>query len=171
MTVTKKYTQAEYRKLPEGFPAELLDGMFVKEPSPTSWHQTIVAEIHFRLRLLLGPNRVLESPIDVFIDEHNVLQPDLLVLAAKDRTRPGAQHVAMPVLVVEVLSPATADRDRDEKAAIYLRAGVAEVWLVDPEILSIEVRRTDGSTLHAASETAVSRAVPGFRLAFRELTD
>ena len=166
-----KYTQADYLALPEGFPAELLDGLLVKEPSPTVWHQTIVVEVCLRLRLLLGPNRVLVSPMDVFVDEFNVLQPDVLVLAERDRTGPHTERIAVPILVVEVLSPATAERDRGEKADIYLRAGVAEVWLVDPTRETIEVRTTAASTHHEPDEPAESRVVRGFRLAFRELTD
>ena len=165
-----KYTEADYLTLPEGYPAELLDGMLVKEPSPTGWHQAIVVEICHRLCLLLGPNRVLVSPIDVFVDEYNVLQPDVLVLAESDRTGPHTTRVGVPVLVVEVLSPATAGRDRREKAGIYLRAGVAEVWLVDPARETIEVRTAKASTHHGADEPAESRVLDGFRLAFRELT-
>ncbi len=37
----------------------------------------------------------------------------------------------VPNLVVEVLSPSTASRDRGEKKAIYERNGVDEYWMVD----------------------------------------
>ena len=168
---TRRYTQADYLELPEGYPAELIDGMLVKEPSPSYWHQRIVGEIHLRLRLLLGPDRVVLSPIDVFVDEQNVLQPDLLVLSERDKGRPGMERVSLPILVIEVLSPSTADRDRKEKARIYLRAGVAEVWLVDPETETIEVRTRGGSVTCGAAEKAESRVVSGFRLSYRELTD
>ena len=170
MTATReKFTAADYRMLPEGFPAELVDGMLVKEPSPSRWHQSLAAEVHYRLRALLGPGRVLASPVDVFVDHHNVLLPDVLVLASEDRVEPASDPSAIPILVVEVLSPATAVRDRDVKAAVYLRAGVREVWLVDPEAETIEVRTPDGSTRYDATRAAESCVVDGFRLSFGEL--
>jgi Uma2 family endonuclease len=64
-----KFTRADYMALLEGFRAELLDGMLVKEPAPTGWHQYIVGRIHRVLADLVGLNRTLFSPIDVFIDE------------------------------------------------------------------------------------------------------
>ncbi|MCZ6785827.1 MAG: Uma2 family endonuclease, partial [Planctomycetota bacterium] len=70
---TSRYTRADYMRLPEGFPAELVDGMLVKEPSPTGWHQELGQRLVIRLRERIGP--ALPSPIDVFIDDYNVLQP------------------------------------------------------------------------------------------------
>ncbi|MBR1885284.1 MAG: Uma2 family endonuclease, partial [Schwartzia sp.] len=44
-----------------------------------------------------------------------------------------------PDLVVEVLSPSTATRDKGTKKAVYERAGVLEYWIVDPLAKSIDV--------------------------------
>lgn len=135
---TAKYTQAEYLQLPEGFPAQLVEGELVKEPSPSYWHQEVVFRLGRMLHAAAAPRPVVLAPADVFLDEHNVLQPDVMVLPEGARIRPGEPPPALPVLVAEVLSPWTADRDRHVKAAVYLRAGVREVWLVDPERKTIE---------------------------------
>ena len=45
-----------------------------------------------------------------------------------------------PDLVIEVLSPSTAQRDRLEKRVLYARSGVRVHWLVDPEDRSITRR-------------------------------
>ena len=163
------YTRADYERLPEGYPAELIDGMLVKEPSPTGWHQNLVMEIGLRLYRLVGRRRVLPSPTDVFLDDFNVLQPDVLVLAEEDRVGPDTGPVAIPILVVEVLSPSTASRDRDLKSATYLRFGVREVWLVDPDAETVEVRTRAGAVVCAAAEIAESAALPGFRLSSQAL--
>ena len=163
---TEKFTRRDYMQLPEGFPAELIDGDFVKEPAPTYWHQGLVSRLVARLLALAGPERVLVSPIDLLLDDWNVFQPDVLVRAVGDEvTGPGAES-RIPILVVEVLSPSTAQRDRETKSAAYVRAGVAEVWLVDPEHRAIEVHTTRGVHEYPGAAKAVSQVVEGFALSW-----
>jgi len=166
---TEKFTLRDYLNLPEGYPAELIDGDFVKEPAPTRWHQRLALEICLRLRALVGPARVVLSPVDVFVDDWNVLQPDVLVTAPEDAVTPDSPPGAIPILAVEVLSPSTARRDREAKTAIYLRAGVREVWLVDPDAGTVEVHATAGVMKCAGDERAASRVVEGFTLAWSDL--
>ncbi|MHC4858878.1 MAG: hypothetical protein ACYTDY_02170 [Planctomycetota bacterium] len=66
---TRRFTQADYARLPEGFPVELIDGQLVKEPSPTYGHQRILGQIHVELYRFVGAGRVVVSPIDLFVDE------------------------------------------------------------------------------------------------------
>ena len=44
-----------------------------------------------------------------------------------------------PDLVVEILSPSTARKDRNEKYFIYEKYGVKEYWIVSPGDKSVEV--------------------------------
>lgn len=82
--------------------------------------------------------------MDVVLDDRNVLQPDLLYLT-KGRLKQVSKHVTgPPSLVVEVLSPSTANRDRQEKLDLYAKFGVPEYWIVDPEMRSIEFLVNDG---------------------------
>ena len=168
--LTEPFTRNDYQQLPEGFPAELLDGRLVRSPSPTFWHQTLVGKIMSRLQRLVDPPRVVPSPIDVFIDRYNVLQPDVIVVAEEDRARPGARIAPLPVMVFEVLSPSTARRDRLVKAGTYLRAGVREVWLIDPDGGEIEVRAPDGEARFSGDEDAGSTVLPEFRLSWNALS-
>ncbi len=169
VTGVAQFTRADYEQLPEGFPAELIDGMLVKEPSPTWDHQTFVGRLFTRLQNYAGAGRVVVSPIDVFIDDYNVLQPDVLVLDEEAAAGPRAKHVPIPLLVLEVLSPSTAGRDRVIKTGIYLGAGVKEVWLVDPEARTVEVVTDAGPLLVPEGERAISQALKGFELSVHEL--
>ncbi len=158
-----RFSVDDYLRLPEGFPAELIDGELVRDPAPTYGHQRLVTAILTRLVGLVGPGRVVPAPIDVFVDRHNVLQPDVLV-TADPPPPPRAERAGLPVLVVEIASPQSAGRDRVRKADLYLEAGVAEVWLVDPEAGTVSRRsRGDEETCTGAGHLA-SRAVPGFGL-------
>jgi Uma2 family endonuclease len=168
-TTETRFTRDDYMLLPEGFRAELIDGMLVKDPAPTGWHQVIVMRIGLALANIVGTRRAVVSPIDVSVDDWNVVQPDVLVLPEDCPISPGDAQVGTPALVVEVLSPSTASRDRDQKVAIYLRAGVKEVWLVDPESESAEVHTAEGVERFEPGSTPASRTVPGFGLSLESL--
>jgi Uma2 family endonuclease len=161
------FNRSDYDQLPEGFPAQLVEGELVRGPAADYGHQRIVSRIHLRLADLVGPDRVVESPIDVVLDNHNVYQPDLLVLPRAPRS--DARYAGMPVLVVEVLSPTTARLDRVRKRRRYLEGGVEEVWLVDRVSETIEVYTTKGARIRDREEAAESEAVEGFRLSYAEL--
>ncbi len=64
-----KFTRKDYLELPEGFPAELVDGGLVKRPAPTRWHQRLVGGVFRRLAELVSEDRLLSAPTDVFVDE------------------------------------------------------------------------------------------------------
>jgi len=167
---TERFTQREYMQLPEGFPAELIEGDFVRDPAPTRWHQRLISRIQARLFAVVDVDRVLPAPTDVFIDDWSVLQPDVLVTAPDDPVRPGADPGGIPLVVFEVLSPSTARRDRELKTGIYVRAGVREVWIVDPDAGTVEVHTAAGVERFTGDGRASSAALPGFTLAWSDLT-
>jgi Uma2 family endonuclease len=156
------FTRADYDRLPEGFPAQLVAGRLVREPAPTYGHSRIGSQLHAQLVALVGAARALHAPADVGIDRFNVFQPDLLVL--RDLPPDDVHDVGIPLLAVEILSPSTARRDRRAKLHRYLAAGVAEVWIVDPEGKTVEVFDANGRRAAAADETIASRALPGFEI-------
>ena len=55
-----------------------------------------------------------------------------------------------PDLVVEVLSPSTAKRDRGDKAKAYAKAGVRVYWIVSIETRSIEVYHNEDGRFELA---------------------
>jgi Uma2 family endonuclease len=85
--------------------------------------------------------RVFFAPFDVVFTRFDVVEPDLLYLsnarAAEALTAANVQGV--PELVVEIGSPGTRKRDETVKRRLYERAGVAEYWVVDPELDVIRV--------------------------------
>ena len=157
-----RFTRADFKRLPEGFPAQLIGGMLVKEACPTYGHQLFAGRLYGQLVSLVGHGRAIHAPQDVGIDEWNVFQPDLLVV----RQTPSldAHDVGIPMLAVEVLSPTTARRDRGVKTRRLLNAGTVEVWLVDPIAKTVEVHDAAGIRSAAGNERLSSNAVPGFEV-------
>ncbi len=166
-TMTTLFTRAQYNLLPEGFPAQLVEGMLVREPAPTYGHQYIASRLHAQLVKLVGPDRALTGPVDVVIDEVNVYQPDLVVLARP--TDPAQSSVGIPLIAIEVLSPSSRKRDREVKRHRLLAAGVREVWLVDPQVRAIERWNVDGMREATGRSSLSSDAVEGFSLTPDEL--
>ena len=162
-----RFTLADYMALPEGMRVELVEGELLKMANPTVRHQRIVVRLLLALTRLLGVERVLVGPVGVNIDDHNGFQPDLVVVAADALPDDAAREVGTPLVVVEVLSPSTTTRDRKVKARHYLRKGVAELWLVDGEARSVEVRTPSGSTVE--TETLRSTVLPEIALPLTDI--
>ncbi len=77
----------------------------------------------------------------------------------------------VPDLAVEVVSPNDHYSEVQEKAEEYLRAGVALVWIVDPDNRLVEVLRADGSVSRLREPAALEgeEVLPGFRCAVAEI--
>lgn len=115
------------------------------------------------------------APFDVYLSEHDVLQPDLLFVA-KERAmivRNDGVH-GPPDLVVEVLSPSNAIFVRTKKRAAYAYGRVPEFWIVDPKIAAVHVYElaqnpTVPARFVGLGEMLTSPRLPGFALAVKEL--
>ena len=81
-----------------------------------------------------GLGEVLNAPVDVILDHHTVVVPDLVyVSSGRSSIIEHRAIVGAPDLLVEILSPSTADRDWGAKAKLYARFGVERYWVVDPD--------------------------------------
>ncbi|MEO0414938.1 MAG: Uma2 family endonuclease [Verrucomicrobiota bacterium] len=115
---------------------ELWDGVPVSmAPSPDFGHQTAGMELSGEIRSQLksqpcdGQCQVLYE-IDWQIDGHTVVRPDIMVICHKPT---GKWVEQAPVLVVEILSPATRHKDLTAKKELYAKNGVKFYLIVDHE--------------------------------------
>lgn len=124
-----------FKSLPEGTPAQLIENNIVMEPAPTYYHQSILMELGSQLHQYVKEHRlgeVLVAPLDVYLGKKNVFQPDILFIS-NDRLafiKKNGLHGA-PDLVIEILSPATAKYDLEEKKDAYERYGVKEYFIIE----------------------------------------
>ena len=132
-----KFTYEDYRTAPPDKRYELLDGELLLTPAPNLKHQRLQLRLSMRLAQFIEERELGElffAPCDVVLSDTDVVQPDLLFVSIeRSHLLSGGDNVrGAPDLVVEILSPTTADRDRGYKRALYAKHGVKEYWLIDP---------------------------------------
>ena len=157
----KHYSYADLLQWDDGVRYELFDGQPVALASPSDIHQSILGELYLQLgNYLKGKKcKAYLSPFDVRLfetqgdspdDVDTVLQPDLLVICDEKKVDRRGVHGA-PDLVVEILSPATAQYDRLVKFNLYQRAGVREYWIVDSVASMVSVYTLESGHYRAAA--------------------
>lgn len=136
---------------------ELINGQLVGRTAYQPRHQAVLVKLMCIVCAYTGINEageVLPGPIDLILDDTNVVQPDPIYIAAEKAhlvTDNGVEGV--PTMVVEVSSPSSIYRDRVTKKALYEQFGISEYWLVDPADNYIEIfSLADGQyKLHSAA--------------------
>jgi len=169
-----KFTYEDYLTASADKRYELLDGNLIMVPAPNVKHQRVQGNLYYHLRLFITehePGELLPAPCDVVLSDSDVVQPDLLFISRERRhLLSGGENVqGAPDLVIEILSPSTADKDRGIKRELYGRYGVTEYWLVDPMAETISIHRQRGGVLAATStlgrgQTLRSRLLIGLEL-------
>ena len=149
--------------------ADLIGGEVAMHSPVSVRHADLLNFLDGILRLYVDRRRLgflYREVVAVRLSARNTFQPDLAFYGAERGSAIRRNHVeGAPDLVVEVLSPRTADRDTGPKFAAYQRHGVLEYWILDPEALAHRFYRRDGELLieYAAGEEKIdSRVVPGF---------
>ena len=147
----------------------------------SSAHQLISQNIEFLLLQYVratGCGQVLHAPVDVVLGEgsrRDVVQPDIVFIAATRTAIVTKQEIAgAPDLVIEILSPGTADRDRGYKRTLYQRTSVREYWIVDPDQMSIDTFCLGPTGFTAPlryrhDDEIVCTAIPGLRVSLVEV--
>ena len=168
-------TVENYKLLPETGPRyQLIQGDLYMAPAPNRFHQEISRNLQFELHSYLKRNpigKLFDAPFDVYLDEINVFQPDIIIVLNERLgilTEEGAEGA--PELVVEILSPKTRRLDLVNKKQEYARAGVKELWIIDPEprIIMIHQFAPDGvEEIRKVDEagTLSTELLPGLNLA------
>lgn len=133
----KKATIEDYRKLPEGARFELIEGNLVEEPAPEYGHQHVSMNLASDMHQFVKKNNlgeILAAPIDVYLDEENAYQPDILFISKANLSLIRKKGIyGAPDLVIEILSPSNAYNDFATKLHIYEKHRVKEYFIVDPD--------------------------------------
>ena len=173
-----KFTYEDYLNAPEDKRYELLDGELVPIPAPGERHQSVSILLGSKLFQFAYENslgRVYHAPFDVVLSDVDVVQPDLLFVSnERGHIITPANIQGAPDLVVEILSPSTAERDKTFKHALYARHGVNEYWMVDTTAKDITVlllgeRGYEVVDTYGEGEILTSPTLQGFRLGIGDI--
>ncbi len=144
----RKCTYKDYLETPEDKRFELIEGELTMTTSPTIYHQWISKNIEYELERHVrekGEGRVFDAPCDVYLDNENVFQPDILFVSEERLGIIGEKNVqGAPDIVIEILSEASAYNDLIKKKKLYAKFGVREYWLVDPGEKAVEIHSLKG---------------------------
>ncbi len=178
LDVKAKLTYADYLEIPDDERYELLNGDLFLSPSPSELHQYLLSVLHLRIGSFARDRnlgKVYFSPFDVVLSDTDVVQPDLLFISSDRIEIITANNVqGAPDLVVEILSPGTADRDRTLKLDLYAKHGVKEYWIVDPDARTIMVllqgeNRFEVSGIFGEEQSLTSPTLDGFTIALMDI--
>ena len=147
-SLPKAFRYSDYLKLPDDDNLyEILKGKLVVRASPNRAHQRCSIQLSIILSLHATQHELGEvytAPFDVILDPENA-DPEILVkqdllFVSKDRLQIiTAENVqGSPDLIVEILSPSTANTDRDQKFKIYQETKVTHYWIIDPTTQTLE---------------------------------
>ncbi|WP_447975037.1 Uma2 family endonuclease [Nitrospira sp. Kam-Ns4a] len=173
MPTAIRFTYQDYLQLPEDRRYEIIEGDLFMVPAPVPYHQQVSRNLGYCLHGFVsdrGLGEVFYAPCDLLLSETDVVQPDLFYISEAQRSIITDKNIqGAPELVIEILSPATAERDRGVKQKLYARAGVAEYWLVDTDAKTIEVLalregQYHRAGLYARQDVLVSPLLPGLTI-------
>jgi len=171
------HTYADYLVWSRAYGDELIDGTaYVREPpAPSKPHQGLIVELSYQIRGALEnkPSRVYVAPLDVRLPRSTeeddrvdtVVQPDVFIVSDPEKVDVRGVRGA-PDWLAEILSPSTARHDKVVKVPVYERAGVREVWLINPIDRTLEIYVLEGAhyrrptLLELKGKTSIT-AVPG----------
>ncbi|MEZ4769328.1 MAG: Uma2 family endonuclease [Caldilineales bacterium] len=180
LPVRQALTLADFDALPEGPPDYEFDGgKLVAMPRPYPRHQKIIMRLGAALdeHISASNSGSVWPEIDVQLSRRRVYVPDLVFLAEDNLERYSAERgriIGAPDLVVEIVSPASASRDRVDKFNAYREAGVPWYWLIDSQSLTVEEYRLTPEgylalTRVAAGEVFQPHLFPALQINLAEL--
>lgn len=154
---------------------ELINGVVVMSPSPTSKHQRAIRRLLAQLDDACDRMPGLEalSEYDISLGPGLILQPDVVVFAP-GRFSDAAGHSVVPDLAIEVISPSSRRHDLTIKLQSYDRFGVGEYWVIDPDDGSVQCWRRRAPrgafvSVPVEGDLLPSSAIPGLVIDLRPI--
>ena len=119
--------------LPDNLPkhTELIRGMLVVSPQK-AWHMALVDALKILIREQCPPEYVVQREMAIRKSNRSAPEPDLSIVNASAVDWDRSIYVPSEVmLVAEVISPESEERDREDKPVLYAMMGIPTFWLIE----------------------------------------
>jgi|SRR5689334_9416574 Uma2 family endonuclease len=175
-TKLKTLTIDDWEAMPHGNGNryEIIEGELFVSCSPGLTHQIVISNLFTLFVLFREKNPIVEilTGAGVILSTNSAVIPDLVILLNEQRDTiiTNDRLTGPPALIIEVVSPGSANsrRDRVNKLRLYSKHEALEYWIVDPGNLTVEPYVSDGSSLKLRQilqrdeDRLSSAAIPGF---------
>ncbi|WP_223267490.1 Uma2 family endonuclease [Streptosporangium nondiastaticum] len=127
------WTYDQVKELVLPFDWELLDGNIVVRGATKWWHNRVRDRLYFGLESARREPFAVDVEQPVFIDEHNVPKPDVVVFdkIGLDIRTLDCIPVEKVALAIEVVSPRSRREDRFSKPGMYAEVCIDQYWRVE----------------------------------------
>ncbi|MFN8577071.1 MAG: Uma2 family endonuclease [Candidatus Sericytochromatia bacterium] len=183
LVLNKNLTYDDYLKIDDDKQYQLIEGVLILNPAPSSRHQKIVSNLSYFMSNFVRNSKLGEiyfAPYDVILDKNTVVQPDILFISNENIVNIKERgFFGTPDLVIEIISPSSLKRDIEDKRLIYQKFGIKEYWLVFPNEKAVEVLELVDSTYtvydHAYTEDidkeqkVKSKVLAGFEIDLKDI--
>lgn len=184
-SLLRRYTLEEFYALPEPDDRshdELIEGVLYIVPPPKNELDEIISIISESLTIYIvskdRPGRVFHPRASIYIEEvwGTYFEPDMMYVSNELRERMSERRTSADI-VFECLSESTGVYDRTTKADTYLALGVKELWLIDSDNETVEIRNVDAKDgilfwqkrLYMKDETVESKILEDWKIAISEV--
>lgn len=155
-----------YAAIPnDGKKHEIIRGEHHVNLVPNLYHQEVSRHIQFQLYTqieLTELGKVMDAPVDLQLSEHDIVQPDLVVVTRQRKHILTPTKIkGVPDLVIEILSPSNSDHDLKTKRNLYQATGIPEYWIVFPDEHKIlQLILVDGAYTEAIEDKSITMKMP-----------
>lgn len=154
---------------------ELLDGRIYVVPPPGLRHCAVLNRLNRLIVLGLGERAIVQIQGGIKLPPWSYPMPDLALLAPDEDFYENEHPRADQCLLFVEVAHSSLRTDRDIKAPLYARAGIAEYWIVDLLRRQVLVHRDPTGSAYASmtvlgdADTISPAAFPELRLAVAEI--
>lgn len=121
---------------------ELIDGEIVQMSPMVRKHAACTNRLVELFALTFSSQACVWSQSPICLNEYSEPEPDIALLQRRSDFYLEGKPTPRDILALVEVSDATLEYDRTEKAPLYARAGIQELWIVNLDRLAIEIYRS-----------------------------
>ncbi|TDC87867.1 Uma2 family endonuclease [Actinomadura sp. 7K507] len=155
------WTAEHLDELPPSAPRmEMIDGALIMMSPRTNFHSKVMWQLAAALRDHAPGDVEINTEMTVKLGRRQRPEPDVIAIRPQVADPEGRRTFFLSeevVLVVEIVSKESEERDRTTKRDKYAEAGIQHFWLVENEFGNPVIHVLELGTIGAYVETAIAR--------------